>query len=233
MIGKTRIGKTHSDETKKKIGKKSKERVSDNGGSHFKGRTHSKETRELISKKTKGRVPWNKGLTKETDFRVLSASNKNRDGRTSNLGEKNGMFGRTHSDDVKNKQRQRNIREERWKGPNNPWYGKSRSGENSPRFLSNKERTEWECYNHLVRSITEQVYRKDRNIINPDNLKRGTKKYHLDHIIPIWYGFKNNIDPLRLTNIKNLRMVWWKDNLSRYKTKLTGEEEILLEQLEQ
>lgn len=230
-IGKLRLGQTHTEETKRKIGNKSRERIQTNGGSHFKGKFHSEETKHLISEKKKGGTPWNKGLTKETDNRVRSSATKNSDGRTANFGTKNGMYGKTHSKEVKEKQRTKNIKEGKWKGKNNPWYGKDRSGENSPRFLSEKERSEWEHYSQIVRSMTEQQYRKNKDKINPSNYKRGTHHYHLDHIIPLWYGFKNNIDPYKISKIKNLRMVWWKENLTRYKTKLSAEETLLLEQL--
>lgn len=38
------------------------------------GKKHTEETREKISLKSKGRIPWNKGLKKETDKRVLKYS---------------------------------------------------------------------------------------------------------------------------------------------------------------
>lgn len=230
-IGKLRLGQTHTDETKRKIGIKSKERIQANGGSPFKGKHHSEETKQLLSEQKRGSSPWNKGLTKETSDSILSSATKNRDGRTANFGANNGMYGKTHTEKVKEKQRNKNIQDGKWRGENNPWYGKDRSGENSPRFLSEKERSEWEQYSQRVRSITEQQYRKHKNKINPNNLKRGTTQYHLDHIIPIWYGFKHNIDPRKISNISNLRIIWWKENLTRYKTKLTKEEILLLEQL--
>ncbi len=37
----------------------------------FKGKQHSIETRKILSEKRKGKSSWNKGLTKETDSRVL------------------------------------------------------------------------------------------------------------------------------------------------------------------
>jgi len=230
-IGKLRIGKKHSDETKKKIGLKSKKRIEENGGSYFKGKKHSEETKQKQAKRMLGNIPWNKELTKETDNRILEMSQKNSDGRTANVGENNGMFGKTHSIETKNNQRQKNLKEGKWKGKNNPWFGKNRSGENSPRFLSEKERTNWEQYAQTTRMLTERTYKQCFDKINPNNHTRGLKEYHLDHIIPLWYGFLNNIAPGVLSRKENLRMIPWKNNLSRHKTKLTEVENILLQDL--
>jgi hypothetical protein len=230
-IGKTRIGKKHSEETKRKIGDKSKARIEKNGGSYFKGKTHSEETIKKMSERMLGNVPWNKGLTKETDDRVLQSATKNMDGRTANVGKKNGMYGKTHSNEVKELSRQRNLKLGRWQGEDNPWFGKDRSGENSPRFLDKSERTEWEQYKIKVRSLTEQMYSKFKTEINPQGLKRGTREYHLDHIIPLWFGFRNNILPDILAQKENLRMLLWNENLSRCKESLTDDEMMLLEDL--
>jgi hypothetical protein len=61
----TMKGKTQSEESNKKRSKSLKGR---------KGRTPSLETRLKLSNSLKGNIPWNKGLTKETDERVLKNS---------------------------------------------------------------------------------------------------------------------------------------------------------------
>lgn len=48
--------------------------------------------------------------------------------------------------------------------------------------------------------------------------KRGScvndiNAYHLDHIIPISYGFKQQIDPKIIGNINNLQFLPWRENL--------------------
>ncbi len=43
--------------------------------------------------------------------------------------------------------------------------------------------------------------------------KRGFQDYHIDHIIPIIYGYKNNIPAEEIGHINNLRPLYWKDNL--------------------
>lgn len=51
--------------------------------------------------------------------------------------------------------------------------------------------------------------------------ERGFKKYHIDHIIPISHGYKNNI-PAEVIGAKdNLRPLHYKDNM-RKGTKLTS-----------
>lgn len=53
------------------------------------GITRSEETKRKISKATKGRIPWCKGLTKETDRRVMQIAEK--------------MTGKTLSEDARRK----------------------------------------------------------------------------------------------------------------------------------
>ena len=42
--------------------------------------------------------------------------------------------------------------------------------------------------------------------------KRGLKDWHIDHKIPIIYGFKNNIPPEEIGHVSNLQPLFWKDN---------------------
>lgn len=46
--------------------------------------------------------------------------------------------------------------------------------------------------------------------------KRGKLGYHLDHMFSIFEGFKQNIDPSIVGHIKNLRMIPYKENLSKF-----------------
>ena len=52
--------------------------------------------------------------------------------------------------------------------------------------------------------------------------KRGWKNHHLDHIYPISLGFKEKIPPEKVGNIKNLRFIPYKENLSKG-SKVTNE----------
>ena len=45
--------------------------------------------------------------------------------------------------------------------------------------------------------------------------KRGWKSYHLDHIYPISMGFREKIPPEKIGNIKNLRFIYFEENLKK------------------
>ena len=60
--------------------------------------------------------------------------------------------------------------------------------------------------------------------------KRGWKNHHLDHIYPISMGFVNKISPKKIGNIKNLRFIPYKENLSKGST-LTTESKNALRRL--
>ena len=52
--------------------------------------------------------------------------------------------------------------------------------------------------------------------------KRGWKDHHIDHIYPIILAFKEKIPPEKVGNIKNLRFIPYKENLSKG-SKVTNE----------
>lgn len=226
VIGAKRIGKKHSDETKVAIGAKSRERLKENGGSYFKGKRHTDEAKLAISKKNTGRPAWSKGLTAATDDRVARQTEFKRAHPElyANVGIKNGMFGKTHTDAVKQRLRELNISTQRWVGKDNPWYGHQRRGSLSPRYLPESIRREWLTYKGQARYWTEQEYIAHKQEINPQDLPRGIRAYHLDHIVPLWYGFLRGLDPRILSKKENLRMLWFTDNLSRSKEELGGED---------
>lgn len=74
--------------------------------------------------------------------------------------------------------------------------------------------SEWELYRNEVRNLTKRNYRKFKKIINPNNLPRGNGrgKYHLDHIIPVLYGFLNDVPVEEMAGVDNLQMLLDKDN---------------------
>lgn len=76
--------------------------------------------------------------------------------------------------------------------------------------------TEWKKYSRQVRNLTEKTYRKNKNIINPNNLPRTLGEYELDHIIPVAYGFKNEIPPALISSIENLQMLSMKQNRRKW-----------------
>jgi len=70
-------------------------------------------------------------------------------------------------------------------------------------------------YKRSVKYYTEITFRKHYYEINPDGKSRAKNKWHLDHIYPIIEGWKNNIDPVLISNSKNLQMLWCTDNHSK------------------
>lgn len=71
---------------------------------------------------------------------------------------------------------------------------------------------DFEGYRKMVYHYTEENFRKFYHEINPKKLKRSKYGWHLDHIYPIFEGWKNGIDPVHIANRKNLQMLWCKEN---------------------
>ena len=74
---------------------------------------------------------------------------------------------------------------------------------------------EWELYKKIVYKMTEVQYRKFKEKINPNNLERGHKTYHVDHKFSVLEGFKHNIPPYIISNRCNLQMLKAKENISK------------------
>jgi hypothetical protein len=72
-------------------------------------------------------------------------------------------------------------------------------------------KVKWKKYKCLVWKLT-----KLQKIDTLENFsKRGFRDYHLDHVISIWTGFKENIDPKVIANIENLRFIPYRENMSK------------------
>jgi hypothetical protein len=59
---------------------------------------------------------------------------------------------------------------------------------------------------------------------------RSYKEYHIDHIVPIIYGYKNNIPAKVIGNILNLRMLYYTENIEK-SNKMTNDSFKVLEKL--
>ena len=75
------------------------------------------------------------------------------------------------------------------------------------------QKSDYELYSRQVWLET----RKNNLKILPNYDKRGPKDYHLDHKYSIFEGFKNNILPSIIGNIKNLEFIPYKENLTKGK----------------
>lgn len=77
--------------------------------------------------------------------------------------------------------------------------------------------TEWQQYKSTVTALTEQIYRKHKKSINPQNHPRGKAgvdgAYHLDHKVPKRFCFDNAIPPEVCASIDNLQMLGWRENV--------------------
>jgi len=195
-------GWKHSEESKAKIGSKSRGRIlteewKQKIGSSQKGKSKgpkSEKSKRKQSEAMKGKPAWNTGLTSK-DPRVASYAIKQ-------TGQKReGNY----------------ISPTKWQGEGNPWFGKNRSKENSPRYNGEEYNRALQDYRNKVSWLTEQTYIKYINIINPDNKPRtlaGVENgFHLDHIYPVSKGFDNSVPPELMASIDNLRLMDWKENV--------------------
>lgn len=84
---------------------------------------------------------------------------------------------------------------------------------------SNPNTPKYKKYVNKVHKLTAKVYDEHKESINPNDYPRtlcGVKDgYQLDHIIPIKFGFENDIPPEIIAEQNNLRMLPWKENLMR------------------
>lgn len=177
----------------------------------------SEETRKKMSESAKrraargilpnntGKIPWNKGKNAEEDARITAYAEKQ-----------------------KGQKRQGNyVAQYHWKGEGNPWYGKLRSGELSPRYQEHRHTREyWDFYNRVVWA-SEKTYVQHKSDINPNNYPRtlcGIEGgYQLDHIISIDYGWKNGMTVDELSRKENLQMLEWKENRAKSNKVLLNE----------
>ena len=82
-------------------------------------------------------------------------------------------------------------------------------------------------YRNKVTSLTNKTYRKYKNIINPNNYKRGKglNDYQLDHKFSILEGYKQHIDSEIISSLPNLELLSSHDNESKgCKCSITKEE---------
>lgn len=68
-------------------------------------------------------------------------------------------------------------------------------------------------YKKIVTNRTMTIYRNNKEIINPNNLKRGIKSYHIDHKFSLKQGYLYELPIEIITHPVNLEMIYYKDNL--------------------
>ena len=77
-----------------------------------------------------------------------------------------------------------------------------------PRLYKLKE------YQKICRKITEMAIKSD----GLDITNRGFHKMNVDHIIPIYYGWKNNISPYLIGMSSNLQLISYNENKAKGRT---------------
>lgn len=79
--------------------------------------------------------------------------------------------------------------------------------------------TEYKQYSRMVHRLSQKIYEQNIDIINPNRYPRTLCGVHggwqLDHIIPIKECFNNGVSAELASDVTNLRMLPWKDNLMR------------------
>ena len=85
----------------------------------------------------------------------------------------------------------------------------------------------YEDYRSRVRNETEKTYRLQQQAINPNDVDRGRTEWHLDHIVPVIYGFKYAIAPELIGSVQNLQMLPFDHNIRKH-AHLTKEAKALL-----
>ena len=78
---------------------------------------------------------------------------------------------------------------------------------------------EFKVYSGKVRRLTEKVYSTHKSLINPNDYPRTLAGVDLGcrriNIMTVKFGFENNIPIETMCEKENLRMLPWKENISR------------------
>lgn len=72
-----------------------------------------------------------------------------------------------------------------------------------------------DAFDLYKRKVWAETNRNDLTILE-NYSKRGRTGYHLDHKYSIWQGFTNNVSPEIIGHIKNLEMLPYQENLSKF-----------------
>lgn len=76
---------------------------------------------------------------------------------------------------------------------------------------------EYRKYRNRVATLTKITYNQYKDIINPEGHTRAIAGvaggYHLDHVISCREGFESNMPPEQISDVSNLQMLPWRDNI--------------------
>lgn len=99
------------------------------------------------------------------------------------------------------------------------WQRRRERLEAAGRMIPLELLTDYQRYRRKVDNLTRKVYNEHVATINPNGLVRGNTGdcYHLDHIMPVAYGFVNNLPIDEVACVSNLQMLPWRENFSKGK----------------
>lgn len=165
-------GKTHTDEAKRKISEKTKERYKDKTKCPMYGKTFSDEHKKKISKNRKGKCVGkdNPNFGNPVSDERKQKQSESMKGRF--VGEKNHFYGKTHTDEAKRKVSEKNtgkkrsdevkqkMSEER-KGKKNHFYGKTHTDESKRKMSENsKGKCAGEDHPNYGKPLSDAIKRK-------------------------------------------------------------------------
>ena len=87
-------------------------------------------------------------------------------------------------------------------------------------------RDEYYRYKSVVLYVTEQ-FRSEITTGYKTGLAGTPGAYHIDHMFSIMNGYKNQVSPLLIGSKYNLKMIPWKDNLSKHSSSSISFNELL------
>lgn len=79
------------------------------------------------------------------------------------------------------------------------------------KYAKSYDITQWDDYVKFTRQLSDKAWLKAGNLSDT----RGHNTFHLDHKVPIYYGFKNSIPPEVIADIINLELLPYKENLKK------------------
>lgn len=82
-------------------------------------------------------------------------------------------------------------------------------------------------YKKIAINKTITMYRNNKTLINPNNLKRGIKSYHIDHKFSLKQAYLMGLPIEVVTHPANLEMIYYKDNLVKQDNCSISIEELL------
>jgi hypothetical protein len=154
----------------------------------FTGKTHTEEYKKYMSERTMG---FQKG-------RKLSDEHKR---KISEMSKK--VWENSYDKMVKSRNLEGYIEKYGEKEGKLRWFNKNKKNSMSSRYIKEGDAYKYTLYINLVRRITKLSIKK----YGLKGFKKRSREYHIDHKIPIAYGFNKKIPAFVIGSIYNLEML--------------------------